>query len=330
MDSKSAILVCLALFLVLAASPAAAITVENPGFELPPGGKQDGNEPNGWTVSGPGSDFGIEAVSCEGLQSLFLGKNYSGYQLTDHTITEGDVYTLRFEAFKTWPASPTATFEGWLYYKQGANRIEIASVSGSDSAMDCDEYQLSYAVQPSDTFIGKKLGILFTNTSTYGAGIWVGFDNVRLDVNTPLLADNPNPTDTDENIIHDVILSWTPGPDANAHDVYFGTDSSSVSSATTSSGQYMGRQDTNSYDVNGYDPCGLEFSTTYYWRVDGGAMALLSLRHTKTTRLTSRTMLSWRTRGIGAGILSTATMETTTTPEPVRARPGRRLPPLTA
>jgi hypothetical protein len=267
MNSKLAILVCLALFLGLAANPAVAITVENPGFELPPGGKQVGVEPNGWTVSG--SDYGIEGVSCEGSQSLFLGKNNDGYQLTDHTITEGDVYTLRFEAFKTWPESPTATFEGWLYYKQGANRIQIASVSGSDSAMDCDEYQLSYTVLPGDSSIDRKLGILFTNTSTYGSGIWVGFDNVRLDLNNPLLADNPNPADVSENIIHDVILSWTPGPDANAHDVYLGTDSASVSSATTSSGEYMGRRDTNSYDVNGYDPCGLEFSTTYYWRVDG-------------------------------------------------------------
>ena len=269
MSGRVFFLTCCFLLVGVCAESAVAgsITVENPSFEDPPGGKQVGVEPNGWTVAG--SDFGIEGVSCEGLQSLFLGKNNSGYQLTDHTIAACDEYTLTFDAFKTWPESPTATYEGWLYYTQGANREQIALVEGNDVDMDCDEYQLSYTVQPSDSFIGKKLGVLFTNTSTYGGGIWVGFDNVRLDVNTPLLADNPNPADGSDNISYDVILSWTPGPDANAHDVYLGTDSSSVSNATTSSGEYMLRQDTNSYDVNGYDPCGLEFSTTYYWRVDG-------------------------------------------------------------
>ena len=270
MDSKTVILVCLASFFGLAASTAVAITVVNPGFEDPPVGHQNGVVPTGWSVQG--SDFGIEAANCDGLQSLFLGKNNSGYQLTDHTIAAGDEYTLTFDAFKTWSdpsLSATATYECWLYYKQGANRIEIASVAGSDVDMDCDEYQLSYTVGPGDSFIGKKLGVLFINTSTYSGSIWVGFDNVRLDVNTPLLADNPNPADARENIVYDVILSWTPGPDANAHDVYLGTDSSSVSNATTSSGEYMLRQDTNSYDTNDYDPCGLEFSTAYYWRVDG-------------------------------------------------------------
>jgi len=270
MPKKLICLISLILLLSPSAATAAAITVVNPGFEDPPVGHQNGVLPTGWSVQG--SDFGIEAVSCDGAQSFFLGKNNEGYQLTDHTIAAGDKYTLTFDAFKTWSdpsLTATATYEGRLYYKQGANRIEIASVDGNDAAMDCDEYQLSYTVQPGDSFIGKKLGILFVNTSTYGGGIWVGFDNVRLDVDSPLLAGNPSPSDGSADVVYDVILAWTPGVDANAHDVYLGTDLSSVSSATTSSSEYMGRVDTNSYDVNGYDPCGLEFYTTYHWRVDG-------------------------------------------------------------
>ncbi|UCC22785.1 MAG: hypothetical protein JSW23_01575, partial [Planctomycetota bacterium] len=270
MRIRAACLAWLVFILGLCADTTCAITVVNPGFEDPPGGKQSGVVPTGWSVDG--SDFGIEGVSCEGLQSLFLGKNNSGYQLTDHTITAGDEYTLTFDAFKTWSdpsLSATATFEGRLYYEQGAGRVEIASVAGSDSARDCDEYQLSYAVQPGDPFIGKKLGVLFINTSTYSGGIWVGFDNVGLDVNNPLLAVNPNPADGSVNIAYDVVLSWTPGPNASSHDVYFGTDFNSVSDATTTSGEYMLSQDANSYDTNDYDPCGLEFSKDYYWRIDG-------------------------------------------------------------
>ncbi len=77
----------------------ASIDVNNPSFEDPPGGKQVGVVPTGWSVQG--SDFGIEGANCDGLQSLFLGKNNSGYQLTEHTIAAGDEYTLRFDAFKT-------------------------------------------------------------------------------------------------------------------------------------------------------------------------------------------------------------------------------------
>jgi parallel beta-helix repeat protein len=244
------------------------ITVENPSFEEPPGGKQEYVEPNGWSVDG--NEYGIEASSCEGLQSLYLGDNNSAYQLTDHTIAAGDVYILRFEAFKTWPESGTATYEGWLYYEQGLNLIEIASVAGSDVDRDCNEYELMYAVGPGDAFIGKKLGILFVHDTNIGGGIWVGFDNVRLSAGNPLLSGSPYPSDGSKNVIHDVVLGWTGGVDANAHDVYLGADSGSVSDANTNSGEYMGRQqDSNSYDVNGYDPCGLEFSTTYYWRIDG-------------------------------------------------------------
>jgi hypothetical protein len=246
---------------------AVEIDVNNPGFEYPPGGKQVGVVPTGWSVQG--SDFGIEGVSCEGAQSLFLGKNNSGYQLTEHTIAAGDEYTLRFDAFKTWPASPTATYEGWLYYTQGANRIEIASVAGSDAAMDCDEYQLSYTVQPSDSFIGKKLGVLFVNTSTYGAGIWVGFDDVHLDVTNLYLARSPCPADSAENVDPKVVLRWAPGDAAASHDVYFGSDFNSVSDANNSwpvgTTVYKGNQ---TVEANSYDPCNLEFTTTYYWRID--------------------------------------------------------------
>ena len=72
---------------------------------------------------------------------------------------------------------------------------------------------------------------------------------------------------------YDVVLSWSPGDcaaDVNGHDVYFGTDESDVTNATTTTplGVYMGRQDANSYDTNDYDANGLEENQTYYWRID--------------------------------------------------------------
>jgi internalin A len=63
-----------------------------------------------------------------------------------------------------------------------------------------------------------------------------------------------------------IILAWTPGQNADLHDVYFGTDYDAVANATTeSTGIYCGRQ---SVEMTTYDPGILELNKTYYWRID--------------------------------------------------------------
>jgi hypothetical protein len=62
------------------------------------------------------------------------------------------------------------------------------------------------------------------------------------------------------------MLTWTPGEDADMHDVYFGTDHDAVANATTESiGIYCGRQ---SSEMTAYDPGILESDKVYYWRID--------------------------------------------------------------
>ncbi len=74
----------------------------------------------------------------------------------------------------------------------------------------------------------------------------------------------PNPADGAVNVDPNAVLSWSPGKDAFSHDVYFGTDFDDVNDAdTTDPNVFMGNQDFNSWD-----PCGLGFETTYYWRID--------------------------------------------------------------
>ena len=72
-------------------------------------------------------------------------------------------------------------------------------------------------------------------------------------------ATDPNPADGTINIDPNTILSWSPGKDAVSHDVYLGTNFSDVNDGT---------EPITIIDANSYDPCGLEFATTYYWRID--------------------------------------------------------------
>ncbi len=74
-------------------------------------------------------------------------------------------------------------------------------------------------------------------------------------------ASDPYPANGAENVTLDTTLSWSPDPNATSHDVYFGTNFEDVNDGTLFT--FKGNQDANSYD-----PGGLEFSTTYYWRTD--------------------------------------------------------------
>jgi hypothetical protein len=74
---------------------------------------------------------------------------------------------------------------------------------------------------------------------------------------------SPNPADgaTDVSVTTD--LSWGAAAGADSYDIYFGTDQSVVAAADTSSPEFAGNQAGLTYD-----PGTLDYSTTYYWRVD--------------------------------------------------------------
>ncbi|MHC4500261.1 MAG: LamG domain-containing protein, partial [Planctomycetota bacterium] len=73
-----------------------------------------------------------------------------------------------------------------------------------------------------------------------------------VDPSPPHLADRLDPCDS-----NNTVLSWTPGPFADHHDVYFGTDANVV---------YQGTIDGNMYPEAGN--LVLEQGKTYYWRID--------------------------------------------------------------
>ena len=97
----------------------------------------------------------------------------------------------------------------------------------------------------------------------------VFYDDIKIQsyLSTLTAADNPSPAGQAVDVPRDVILEWTPGVYAAAHDVYFGTSSDDVDTADRANPldvlASQGQTDTT------FDPEGLlEFGQTYYWRVD--------------------------------------------------------------
>jgi hypothetical protein len=78
-------------------------------------------------------------------------------------------------------------------------------------------------------------------------------------------AHNPNPFNGKTDVSPNATLSWSAGPNAVWHNVYFGTGFNDVNNATTAWPEFKGNQP---IEVNYYDPGGLIRDMTYYWRID--------------------------------------------------------------
>ncbi len=98
-------------------------------------------------------------------------------------------------------------------------------------------------------------------------GLSPGFDianvRARIDRSCSEIASYPSPVDTAKNVRTDAVLSWLPGCSADKHTVHFGTSLSDVDAEAAPVSDPPQPQDANSYD-----PCGLDLSKTYVWRVD--------------------------------------------------------------
>ena len=254
----SGVLLCV---LVAVSVNAAPIIVENHSFELPAVGHENSVLPTDWYHEG-GGGYGIEALASVGDQCAFLSGNDSAYyQLTSHTIAEGEEYELIFDACRTWTtAERTATFTGILYYDDGGSKLTIDSVSGSASTNgDWVEYSLAVSIPSGHAAIGNQLGIKFIHTTVESNDTWAGFDNVRLSVATSNTATNPIPSSGSSDIAPGVVLYWTAptGPTGPDYNVYLGHSTGSL--ALVSPAQ----------SATNYDPPGdLQNDRIYYWQVD--------------------------------------------------------------
>jgi hypothetical protein len=95
-------------------------------------------------------------------------------------------------------------------------------------------------------------------------GILNAFEIIKME--DPETAWNPFPADGADGVDPTVDLSWAPGIGVTSHDIYFGTNHTAVSDATTDSPEYKGNQSEGSetYEIPGF----LDLDQTCYWRID--------------------------------------------------------------
>jgi hypothetical protein len=99
---------------------------------------------------------------------------------------------------------------------------------------------------------------LTVNTTWGGLAPQAGLSEVAFTY-IPVQARAPQPAEAAADVSVDTSLAWYAGREAASHQVYFGTDRADVAAGTASA------QTTTEPDFN---PGPLNFSTTYYWRVD--------------------------------------------------------------
>ncbi len=111
--------------------------------------------------------------------------------------------------------------------------------------------------------------LMFTEIRDRAAANSMQIGEVELlsDGSLPGSAGGPVPADKATDVPRDVVLAWTGGEKAAAHDVYFGTTFADVNNASRTDAKgvlaHQGQTDTT------FDPPGsLAYGQTYYWRID--------------------------------------------------------------
>jgi hypothetical protein len=269
MYSKSLAPWILGAVLLVGVAQAAPITIENFSFELPGTGKQANftNVP-GWHTDTVAADSGTETgyTPTDGTYTAFLRGDPTDpalWQLTGHTIVYGDVFELKVDARLTYLAT---TLRMTLYYDVDGVRT-VAATKDVTVTDTMTEFALTFDSKTLAASAGHKIGVQFANTT--GAGTWLGIDRVRLELvkagstGGPL---SPVPADEATDVPQDVVLTWTPGPWANTHNVYLGLSLDDVTNATAAAPR--GALVSQGQDANSFEAGGLELGRTYFWRVD--------------------------------------------------------------
>jgi len=168
-----------------------SITVKNASFETVP--TQLGFAPNtvlfgnvpDWSTDSKAGASGstTKGMKTNGSRVAFLaGGDPSIWQVTDHTIVEGEIFELKADAY-IWSGpirNGVDSLKMTLFYDNDGTRVAVASknvrlTSGDNWTRDIS---LTFSTDAARDAVGHKLGVEFDGISDNT----VGLDNVRLAV----------------------------------------------------------------------------------------------------------------------------------------------------
>jgi hypothetical protein len=213
--------------------------------------------------------FDISLAGGKGGTWYFWGRVLNPNNRSDYLLIEGDPQGPPIPAGPSFPAG-----DGTAPFVNTRDRIFEATVSAWGWARS--NHPEGHTKQLQD---GENNMYIFRREGTNATVFWDVFmwtddpDYVPTDddyrnamVPVAGTASNPTPGAGATDVPRDAALSWTGGPSAGKHDVYFGTDMAAVTQATAAAepaGVYQGRVDSTTYTLGL-----LANGQTYYWRVD--------------------------------------------------------------
>jgi hypothetical protein len=266
------------LFLGGSLACAESITIENPSFEDPYQVKTQPGLPTGWSLDGNAGGCGLEVGAFDGNVCMFVDASSSGnstvFQLTDHTITAGDEYTLTFNAKFTWNSGFwPGSYEGGLYYDDAGTREMLGTAGnsfasggyGEGESYSWIEYTVVVPIGLGSPAIGKKLGFSYTNTTVVSAdwGAWAGCDVVSIENLNNRIARGPRPADGAPVVEPATDFDWM-APPAYTPEKYVMYLRANEPNFIVPGNILDGEEVSPVYD----HPDDLEFNTPYYWRID--------------------------------------------------------------
>jgi hypothetical protein len=203
------------------------------------------------------------------------------FRIYNKALSQAEIkQIMRFNQQLAWDPNPAngstpdieqASILSWL---PGNNAIQHDVYFGTDF----DSVKNAGISDNSETYQGRQTDTDYVIDEIYrGHTYYWRIDEVEIDGITihkgdvwrfmvwPEKAYNPHPSNNEEIIDQNVVLSWTAGFGGVFHDIYFGTYFDYVKDANISKGLgvYQGRN----IDVN-FIAEELDFGQTYYWRVD--------------------------------------------------------------
>ena len=157
------------------------IDLENPSFEEPGIGETNWDYIPGWSLDAPAIDSGVatNSVATDGAFVAWLDSDDGVlWQLTDYTIQEGDVLTLKADVRNSWQ---TTTFDLMLYFDNNGTRVPVATTTGNFNGVvgsSLTEFTVTFSTASAPQAVGRPLGIAIRNTSVPNS--FIEMDNFRL------------------------------------------------------------------------------------------------------------------------------------------------------